>query len=113
MKQPTWALFAPLPVKRLKEALESDDRLDRCRVLQGTGAYNAIVDDEPGSEHSGEEELAMRLSAAGRVYVGYFVDDWVSVFENGVCLEQKQRSADSLAHELGCPVLERRSKARR
>lgn len=113
MRRPTWALFAPISVERLKEALESDDRLESCRVLKGNGAYNAIVDDEAGTEHSGEETLARRLSTAGRVYVGYFVDDWVYVFENGKCLEQEERRADSLAHELGCPVLERRSKARR
>jgi len=95
----TWALLAPAPRKWLEDRIEKywdetfgdDDRfMKKWTVLGGTGAYSAVLDQNPGSEHTHEIALAEQLSRElpRPVYVLYLDENYtdtdaVDVYQDG------------------------------
>jgi len=101
---PSWVLLAPVAVRVIEDAIDDGPPGAQWRLVRGTGKYHALVDDEPGTERSGERELALQWSAHGRCYVGYFDDPLISVCEGGRWVEEEDGDPWKLAASLGCPL---------
>ncbi|MFO0624485.1 MAG: hypothetical protein U0325_02625 [Polyangiales bacterium] len=76
---PTTALLAPVAIEALQTILEGEDDDLTPRVLvQGEGAYHALVDYEPGEPHDErhvEAARALSTSCDGPVYLISFGED--------------------------------------
>jgi len=103
-RQITWALLTTSTPERLRKAVADGPDDPPWRLVPGTAGVHAIVDSEPGSEHSGERELALELSREGRCHVGYTNPPWISTCENGAWVREEAGDILALAQELGCPL---------
>lgn len=101
---PTWVLLAEVPLATLTKVIEDGPSAAQWRLVAGSGKVNALVDDEPGTEHSGERELAESLSQQARCYVAYFDPPWVSICEKGQWVEERAADPFALAQSLGCAL---------
>lgn len=104
-RDPCWVLLAEVPDATILRMIEEGPSGAQWRLVRGTRGVNALVDDEPGTEHSGERELAEKLSHTARCYVGYFADPpWISSCENGKWVDESEQDPHDLARSLGCPL---------
>lgn len=110
-RQLTWALLTSAKPQRLRQAIADGPDDPPWRLVSGTAGVHAIVDSEPGSEHSGERELALELSRGGRCHVGYTDPPWISTCENGAWVREEAGDVLALAQELGCPLAPPRTPA--
>jgi hypothetical protein len=108
---PTWAVVSPAPeaaVRRAAEEAGASEDFEPWEVRGGSSGYSAILEYEPGTEDSGEAELAASLSRAhpGKHYVLHFHEDapWVAVFERGSRRKVLRESPFAVAARLGVPV---------
>jgi len=101
---PSWVLLAPVPSRVIEQAVDDGPPGAQWRLVRGTGKYNALVDDELGTERSGERELALQWSSHGRCYVGYFDDPLISVCEAGRWVKEEEGDPWELAASLGCAL---------
>lgn len=102
--RPSWVLLARCTPQRLRQAIDDGPLGARWRLVEGTQGVHAIVDDEPGTEHSGERELAEALSAGGRCLIGYFDPPWISTCERGRWVGEAEGDPYALAASLGCAL---------
>ena len=115
--RPCWVVLAPGGIEAVKRevraalrarfrAEEDDDMPVQWLVEAGSGPYCAVLEFNPGSECSGDEELAQRLSQrfAGPTYVLWLAEDMerVQVFEAGEWQGDAKVWPDALAAHLGC-----------
>jgi hypothetical protein len=74
-------------VQEIADEAHPGDDFEPWEIRPGPKKYTAIVEHDPGSEHTGEEEIAESLSRVhpGKHYVLHFHEDspWVAVFEGG------------------------------
>lgn len=103
-QDPTWVLLAQASDKALLRLIDEGPPGAQWRVVRGTGNVNALVDDELGTEHSGERELAETLSHSARCYVGYFDPPWISSCDNGQWIDEAEGDPYALARSLGCAL---------
>ena len=103
-QDPTWVLLAQAPEKTLLRTIDDGPPGAQWRLVRGRSGVHALVDDEPGTEHSGERELAEKLSHTARCYVGYFDPPWISSCENGQWVDESEGDLYALARSLGCPL---------
>lgn len=101
---PCWVLLTDTGLHALRSIFAGRYERARWRLVQGTGEFHALVDDEPGTEHSGEREIAEILSKQGRCWVGYFDPPWISTYERGALKADEEGDPYSLALSLGCPL---------
>lgn len=105
-REPCWVLLAQTPAATFLRMIDDGPNGAQWRLVRGTRSVNALVDDEPGTEYSGERELAETLSHEARCYVGYFDPPWISSCENGQWVDESEGDPYDLARSLGCPLNE-------
>jgi hypothetical protein len=112
MTRPTWAILSTTPLAELERVAAAKPRRYGAllRVQRGSKKYHAIVDVEPGSEHSGEDEMAAALSGAhrGKHYVLHLHEDAprVAVYVKGRLKSELDEDPLELAASLGVALAE-------
>ncbi len=105
--RPCWVVLVSATepaTRKLIHECELENGVKGWRVKSGRKSYCAVWSDEPGSERTGEQQLAERASANGQAsYILYCELDYaqVDVYEQGKYVGALQESPDQVAHELG------------
>lgn len=106
-RRPCWVVLASGTTAAIEKIVFANDDDDAERTLEvrvGTSDYVAIIEYAPGSECSGEEELARTLSTIKPAYVLWLNEESprVQAFEHGAYAGDVRAWPDAVARHVGC-----------